>query len=63
MTWDEWCKTYPTPEVEVPPVVPDDSIFTDRRDAERYLDYRELWDEVAYRVVKHGDRFFVVLAD
>jgi hypothetical protein len=43
--------------------VPDDSIFTDRRDAERYLDYRELWDEVAYRVVKHGDRFFVVLAD
>lgn len=62
MTWDEWCKTYPAPEVEVPPV-PDDSIFTDRRDAERYLDYRELWDEVAYRVVKHGDRFFVVLAD
>jgi hypothetical protein len=43
--------------------VPDDSIFTDRRDAERYLDCRELWDEVAYRVVKHGGRFFVVLAD
>lgn len=49
-------------EVKVPPDVHEDDIFTGEGEAERYRDYREQWDEVAYVVTTCGGKFYVVAA-
>lgn len=47
-------------EVSMLPEVHEDDIFTDEGEADRYRDLREQVDEVAYLVVSHAGKFYVV---
>ena len=57
MDWDAWCKAYPADSVTVKP---DEEGLIDRFDAEQRKDFREMEDEIAYRVVTFDGLFYVV---
>lgn len=59
MTFEEWCKAYPCPEVETPPEGSEP--HETRREAEDFRNFREIEDQHAYRTVRCGDRWYVVL--
>jgi len=60
MEWDAWCRAFPAKKVSQRPDVSDDCEFASRVGAEKYKEFRELTDEISYRVVEFDGWFFVI---